>query len=431
FTELGPFVVNSDLSLSRNPYSWNRKANIVFLESPAGVGYSSPVLPSAQYNDDYTANRSYEFLREFFDTYPSYVNRDFYITGESYAGIYIPFLTEKLVKEPLSGVELKGFAIGNAFTDVALEMPTVFEYMRSHALISLETYEKLQTNCANGTLVACFEGNKVCSNSCGEAITDGYLSSDEFVMDSYDIYADICKLNSSQTIALPSPSLRPMHRGVIGPCQAQYTAKYLRQPSVQEALHVIKNGEQPVEWTDCSAEVGMSYHSSSSSLPKYPTILSAGLNVLIYSGDADTVVNFMGTQQWLNRGGLNLKVEDKWKGWFGPDKQLAGYTERYTNLTFTTIKGAGHMVPASRPLHALYMFECYLYGTKACQGFTYPQDEFQVLTGAAPPTALVSSSSSDLALSIGLTALVVLIVGAVGLGYYRYTRRSSYTPLTA
>ncbi|RHZ24317.1 hypothetical protein DYB37_010120, partial [Aphanomyces astaci] len=39
FTELGPFVVQSDLTVKRNKYAWNRHANMVFLEAPAGVGF--------------------------------------------------------------------------------------------------------------------------------------------------------------------------------------------------------------------------------------------------------------------------------------------------------------------------------------------------------------------------------------------------------
>ncbi|KAF0758026.1 hypothetical protein AaE_004069, partial [Aphanomyces astaci] len=57
FAELGPFVVQSDLSVKRNPYAWNRKANVMFLESPAGVGFSQSVN-GTEYNDDFTADRA-------------------------------------------------------------------------------------------------------------------------------------------------------------------------------------------------------------------------------------------------------------------------------------------------------------------------------------------------------------------------------------
>ncbi|ETV92233.1 hypothetical protein H310_13465 [Aphanomyces invadans] len=86
FTELGPFVVQSDLTVKHNKYAWNRHANMVFLEAPAGVGFSRPLLHAADYNDNTTAANTHEFLRVFFDTYSTYQGRPFYIAGESYAG---------------------------------------------------------------------------------------------------------------------------------------------------------------------------------------------------------------------------------------------------------------------------------------------------------------------------------------------------------
>ncbi|RLO04774.1 hypothetical protein DYB28_012476 [Aphanomyces astaci] len=384
FTELGPFVVQSDLSVKRNPYAWNRKANMVFLDSPAGVGFSQPVLNASEYTDDVTAARSREFLKQFLELYPQYKNRDFYITGESYAGMYIPFLVHNLVTDPVENLHLTGFAIGNAYTDQKLDDGSYMDYYYSHGLVSIQTYREIQNNCQPSELWLCQDGHPGCSALCAATYAAAELSIDFDEMDAYYIYGDICLLQANQSKALQRQKnhmIRSLtHRGTLGPCTDTFMTLYLNQPQVLAAIHV--DGGAGQSFSDCSDDVTELYSSSLTVLDKYPTILQAGLKGLIYSGDADSVVNFIGTQRWLTDDGLNLTVTEKWKTWFGPDKQLAGYTVRYTNLTFKTVKGAGHMVPAARPLHALYLFECFVYGQVACDSFAYPKDPTEYLSGA-------------------------------------------------
>nr|GMD87798.1 serine carboxypeptidase II-2 [Ipomoea batatas] len=92
--EVGPFHVEKDgKTLYWNPYSWNldfcsAAANLLFVDSPVGVGYSysntsSDILTNG---DKRTAEDSLEFLLNWFERFPQYKGREFYITGESYAG---------------------------------------------------------------------------------------------------------------------------------------------------------------------------------------------------------------------------------------------------------------------------------------------------------------------------------------------------------
>ncbi|MFS7920588.1 putative carboxypeptidase D [Helianthus anomalus] len=115
--ELGPFRVNPDnTTLSRNKYAWNNVANVLFLESPAGVGFSYS-NKSTDYitNDVQTAKDSYTFLVNWLERFPEYKSRDFYITGESYAGHYIPQLAQLILQNNKitnqTVINLKGIAV--------------------------------------------------------------------------------------------------------------------------------------------------------------------------------------------------------------------------------------------------------------------------------------------------------------------------------
>lgn len=91
-------------------------ANILFLESPAGVGFSySNTTSDYVTGDKRTAADSYTFLVNWFDRFPEYKTRDFYITGESYAGHYVPQLSKLILDNNevtnQTFINLKGIAV--------------------------------------------------------------------------------------------------------------------------------------------------------------------------------------------------------------------------------------------------------------------------------------------------------------------------------
>ncbi|PIA25018.1 hypothetical protein AQUCO_13300012v1 [Aquilegia coerulea] len=79
---------------------------------------------------------------------------------------------------------------------------------------------------------------------------------------------------------------------------------------------------------------------------------------LIFSGDHDMVVPFMSTQAWIKS--LKLLICDEWRPWF-VDGQVAGYTRTYSsNMTYATIKGAGHIASVYKPKECLTMLKRWL-----------------------------------------------------------------------
>ncbi|VDO71668.1 unnamed protein product [Haemonchus placei] len=137
FFENGPFRIGKDgQTVTRNPYAWNQFANVLYLESPVGVGYSYSTdgqLP--QYSDDVTAAENYVALVDFFNLYPEYQTRPFYTTGESYAGVYIPTLSALLIQGIQNGtlnINYKGLAIGNGVLNKPTDMNTLFHISYYH-----------------------------------------------------------------------------------------------------------------------------------------------------------------------------------------------------------------------------------------------------------------------------------------------------------
>ncbi|KAH7689855.1 Peptidase S10 serine carboxypeptidase protein [Dioscorea alata] len=126
---------------------------------------------------------------------------------------------------------------------------------------------------------------------------------------------------------------------------------------VRDALHIQK-GTVP-EWIRCNHNLQLQYAYDLPSNVKYQhKLTSRGYLALVYSGDHDLTVPHIGTQTWIRS--LNYSIIDDWRSWFSGG-QVAGYTRTYANnLTFATIKGAGHTGPEYKPRQSLAMVKRWL-----------------------------------------------------------------------
>ncbi|CAA2970134.1 serine carboxypeptidase-like 40, partial [Olea europaea subsp. europaea] len=228
--EIGPFRVNSDgKTLNKNKFAWNHAANMLFLESPAGVGfsYSNTTTDIVKGGDRRTAIDNYIFLLNWLERFPEYKNRNFYISGESYAGHFVPQLAHTILhhnkKANRTIINLKGIIIGNAVINYETDTKGMYEYYATHALISDQTLYQIQKFCNFSTKPL----NQ--SDECNEALDEADADTDG--LDVYNIYASLCP-DSEFTSNSKKTSVKN-----FDPCSDDYVYMYLNRPDVQEALH--------------------------------------------------------------------------------------------------------------------------------------------------------------------------------------------------
>lgn len=155
FLELNKRYTEND-TLTRNEYSWSNLSNLLFVDSPAGVGFSLNNDPDYKYNDTASAKDMLDALVYFFQTkQPAFANRSFYIAGESYAGKYIPDLAELIyrhnIDNPDTIINLKGILVGNgvmSFENGELEKSQI-NYMVERDFIDPELQHYWTDSCAN------------------------------------------------------------------------------------------------------------------------------------------------------------------------------------------------------------------------------------------------------------------------------------------
>ena len=334
-------TINDDLSLSKNLHSWNNNANLLYVDQPAGTGFSQiSSIFDYETSERGIAQDFYKFLTKFLEANPEFKGRDLYITGESYAGHYIPAIASFYVKQEVQDMKLKAIAIGNGWTDPFDQYPAYATFSYENKLISKFYYTILET---------AFE---VCR---GLIKTVNPL-----------IALEVCQISSQSILGDPtSPTFNVYD--IRKPCTKPplcYDFSNMENFIAREDVRAILGvGKRP--WTSCDMTVHTLLLGDwvTNLQPNVIEVLDAQVEVLVYSGDKDWICNWRGGEAWTHK--LEYTGKDEfnqldytaWK----VDNVEAGQVKSAQGLTFLRVYDAGHMVPMDQPKNALQMLTDFLY----------------------------------------------------------------------
>ncbi|PSN61633.1 alpha/beta-hydrolase [Corynespora cassiicola Philippines] len=372
--ELGPCLINEHGNGTiHNEYGWSKNANILFIDQPAGVGFSyldnGEPLPSTSFIAAVDLHRALQLFTG--RVFPDLRNREFHITGESYGGHYVPTLGAQIVAQnefwPVK-INLTSIFVGNGYVS---PLHTAFGYWETLCTtnpgVDSPVFNQTRCDIMAENLPRCMNLARVCYDHPDPAIcTAAQEVCWKGVIEHYDGESGAGGRNRFD---------------ITAPCETkddlcypevQRISTYLNLPSVFEALHVPSAVKNYSVYNMLIEEAfALTNDEGISTQPEVIYLLDAGVDVLFYQGNLDLACNTAGNLQWANtmqwkgqpafvaQSKRGWKVDDKEVGWFKEVKTetLSG---RETTFAFSTINGAGHMVPLDKPKEALAMMAKWL-----------------------------------------------------------------------
>lgn len=359
FHENGPCKVNIDgKTTSLNPHSWNVNASLIYIDQPAGVGFSTG--RTTEHNEKDIKEEMYIFLQEFFKSHPKRQKNDFYIVGESYGGHYVPNVASRVLegneREGSININLKGVAIGNGLTDPLIQYSEYCNFAmnngyrqlttkRDAEIVERETWPKCKT-----VTKECYETEdvEICENAM--TICTGLVAQCSTLMRMANLNTyDVRRKCEHPPLCYDFSSVQ----------------KFVDQKSVRDAL-----GVGNIKWESCNFIVNKDFRGDFMRGYKHRVqeLLDNDIRVLIYAGDADYICNWFGNEKWTRlldwKHGAEFSKSplQDWTGVSSDDDLFnfaangaKGQLRTAKNFAFLRLYGAGHMVPLDQPENAQTM----------------------------------------------------------------------------
>ncbi|KAJ3521507.1 hypothetical protein NM688_g9008 [Phlebia brevispora] len=366
FMELGPCRVTSPDNATFNPYSWNKYANIFFIDQPIGVGFSYADYGEYVSTTEEAAKDIAAFVAIFFEHFSQFKGKPFHMAGESYGGRYIPvFASEvydqnaKLIKAGITPINLESVMIGNGCTDWETMIPSYYDMQCSPksvppilSISSCVAQKQALSRCAERLKGDCHETTDAINCNAASLFCSAVINT-PFSASGYNPY-DISKLCDgpiSETLCYPI---------------TKNIGAFLDRQDVRQLIGV--DSSLTANFSSCNYEVNANFAASGDRM--FPTqyyigaLLERGVRALIYVGANDWICNWVGNERMtlaLEWTGQEAFAAEPLRDWT-VDGQTAGLTRSAGPFTFATIYGAGHMVPYDKPKESLEMVKRWFAG---------------------------------------------------------------------
>nr|AAH66718.2 Serine carboxypeptidase 1 [Danio rerio] len=359
FEEIGP--LDRDLKLRET--SWVRAASVLFVDNPVGTGYSYTDTEDALTKDvAMVASDMMVLLKKFFSLKTEFQSIPFYIFSESYGGKMAAAISLELTKAIQAGsikCNFAGVALGDSWISPIDSVMTWGAYLYSTSLLDDTGLNEVYT-AAKAVMEAVQQGDYLkatdlwsMTENVVEQNTNGVnfyniltQNSDEMVKSSADQAAD------GFLLALKRRHIRPLHR--------QSLSELMNGPIRQKLGVIPKN----VTWGGQAEDVFVSMAGDFMKpvVEVVDQLLAAGVNVTVYNGQLDLIVDTMGQEMWVKKlkwDGLQNFNKLKWTALEDPQEQsqTGAFYKTYKNFAFYWILKAGHMIPSDQGPMALRMLK--------------------------------------------------------------------------
>ncbi|XP_055334686.1 probable serine carboxypeptidase CPVL [Paramacrobiotus metropolitanus] len=347
FVEHGPFYLQNSIIPLPRPYRWTKLANMLYIDNPVGTGFSfTNTTDGYSRNQKQVSMNLYEALLQFYTMFPQFQTGELYITGESYAGKYVPSLAYRIHVSNWNAtlqLPLAGIAIGNGLVDPA----NMFHY--GDMLYQFGMIDELQRDYFHTQ-----------EDAFRIAVSD-YRFHDAFLI--FD------SLLNGDKISYPTYFYNATHSEyyfnilrTTAPPDFGYYNKYLEQCDVRQAINV---GNQT--FANGSLVEDFLLEDIPQSVRTKLETLADNYKVLIYNGQLDIICGLPLTENYINQmdwsGADAYKTAKKiiWKV-DDTDKEVAGYVRQVNKFFQVAVRNGGHMLPYDQPRATFDMLRRFLFG---------------------------------------------------------------------